>query len=253
MLRRWVDAGQTYFDGLQSDGLKSKGTQGETSAHAAFSDPFHVGNALLGAWANVGLFQSGVAQQTSDMLGRLPPIGLAREQMEAWRELAAAQAHCQQIENELRAVLLKVQFDALDLLSERVRQRGAADPIDSFRALYDLWVECGEQVYSKLAHSEAYSTLQADLGNATMRMRARMQTVIEHGLKQFDLPTRSELNSLHRQVRELRAQLELLTAQPSKAKRAAASPEVKRAARSTQPKRKAPASKSKRTQKSRRK
>jgi class III poly(R)-hydroxyalkanoic acid synthase PhaE subunit len=249
ILRRWMDAGQTYFDGL-----KSQGTQGETSA--AFSDPFNVGNALLGAWGNAGLFQSGVAQQTSDMLGRLPPIGLAREQMEAWRELAAAQAQCRQIENELRAVLLKVQFDALDLLSERVRQRGAADPIDSFRALYDLWVECGEQVYSKLAHSEAYSKLQADLGNATMRTRARMQTVIEHALKQFDLPTRSELNSLHRQVRELRAQLEQLTAKPSpasKTKRAAPSPKVTRAARSAQPKRKRPASKSKRTERSRHK
>jgi class III poly(R)-hydroxyalkanoic acid synthase PhaE subunit len=173
------------------------------------------------------LFQSGIAQQTSDMLGRLPPIGLAREQTEAWRELAAAHAHCQQIENELRGVLLQVQFDALDLLSERVRKRGAADSIDSFRALYDLWVECGEQAYSKLAHSEAYSKLQAELGNATMRLRARMQTVIEHGLKQFDLPTRSELNSLHRQVRELRVQLERLTArsQPAPKRAARAAPQ----------------------------
>jgi class III poly(R)-hydroxyalkanoic acid synthase PhaE subunit len=226
VLRRWFEAGQSY-----AEGFKSQGAQGEGGAKAAFSDPFDVSSTLLGAWANVGLFQSSVAQQTSDMLGRLPPIGLAREQTEAWRELAAAHAQCRQIENELRAVLLQVQFDALDLLSERVRQRAAADPIDSFRALYDLWVECGEQVYSKLAHSEAYAKLQAELGNATMRLRARMQTVIEHGLKQFDLPTRSELNSLHRQMRELRVQIEQLTAQSQ--------PTSKRAARTVKPKRKA--------------
>jgi class III poly(R)-hydroxyalkanoic acid synthase PhaE subunit len=177
-------------------------------ADAMNTDPFNIGSALLGAWASAGLFQSTVAQQLSDFFGRLPPIGLAREQTEAWRELAAAQADCRQIENELRAVLIKVQLDALDLLSERVRQRGTADPIESFRALYDLWVECGEQVYSKLAHSDAYSKLQAELGNATMRLRSRLQTVLEYNLKQFDLPTRSELNSLHRQMRDLRLQIE---------------------------------------------
>lgn len=191
-------------------------------ATAASPDPFNIGSALLGAWANSGLFQSSVAQQLADFFGRLPPIGLAREQTEAWRELAAAQAECGQIETELRAVLVKVQLDALDLLSERVRQRGTADPIESFRALYDLWVECGEQVYSKLAHSDAYAKLQAELGNASMRLRSRLQVVLEYGLKQLDLPTRSELNSLHRQVRELRTELASITKQPPRktAKRA---------------------------------
>ena len=205
MFRRWLDRGRAYFDASQrpADGADAK---------AAFSDPFDVSSALLGAWTNAGVFQAGIAQQASDLLGRLPPIGLAREQTEAWRELAAAHARCQQIENELRTVLLKVQFDALDLLSERIRERPAADPIDGFRALYDLWVECGEQVYGKLAHSEAYSKLQAELGNATMKVRSRMQSVIEHALKQFDLPSRSELNSLHRQVRELRMQVERMAA-----------------------------------------
>lgn len=183
-------------------------------AGAVHPDPFNIGSALLGGWANAGLFQSSVAQQLSDFFGRLPPIGLAREQTEAWRELAAAQAECRQIENEVRAVLVKMQLDALDLLSERVRERAAADPIASFRALYDLWVECGEQVYNKLAHSDAYSKLQAELGNATMRLRSRLQVVLEHNLKQLDLPTRSELNSLHRQVRELRAQVERMSEAP---------------------------------------
>jgi polyhydroxyalkanoate synthesis regulator phasin len=247
ILRRWFEAGQTYFDG------KKQGTEQNGDGRWGFGDPFNISSGLMGAWASAGLFRSSVAQQTSEFLSRLPPIGLAREQAEAWRELAAAHAQCEQIESELRAVLLKVQFDALDLLSERVRQRPADQPIDSFRALYDLWVECGEQVYSKLAHSEAYSKLQAELGNASMRLRSRMQVVVEYWLKQIDLPTRSELNSLHRQVRELRLQVEQLTAQPQVVKTARA----ERSARPLGPKRKAPLSKrkapiSKRKAKSRR-
>jgi class III poly(R)-hydroxyalkanoic acid synthase PhaE subunit len=94
-----------------------------------------------------------------------------------------------------------VQTEALNLLERRVRERQAAQAMTGFRELYDLWVECGEQVYAQVAHSEVYCRLQAQLGNAAMQLRARQQKLIEHALKQFDLPTRSELNSVHRQLR----------------------------------------------------
>ena len=54
-----------------------------------------------------------------------------------------------------------------------------------------------------------------------MRLKSRLQAVLEHALEQLDLPTRSELNSLHKQVRELRLQLERL-ANPPRAARPAA-------------------------------
>lgn len=173
-------------------------------------DPFNVGEALLSAWNTASTLQSNFAQQTAETLRRLPPIGLAREQTEAWREWAEAHAEARRLERELQAVLIQVQLDALALLQKQVDDRAADRPIENFRALYDMWVDCGEQVYGKLAHSEAYAKLQAQLGNASMRVRARQQTVLEHGLKQFDLPTRSEINSLHRQVRDLKLQLEAL-------------------------------------------
>jgi class III poly(R)-hydroxyalkanoic acid synthase PhaE subunit len=204
--RRWTQAGQSFIDGLRQFATAAPSHAGEQL------DPFNVGESLLGAWTSATAFQSGMAEQLAELFGRLPPIGLAREHTEAWRELAAAHAECKRIEHELRAVIAQVQLDALDLLEKRINERDAASPIDSFRTLYDLWVECGEHTFSELAHSAAYAKLQAELGNATMRLRSRLQTVLEHGLKQFDLPTRSELNSLHRQVRELRLELEKLTA-----------------------------------------
>ena len=40
-----------------------------------------------------------------------------------------------------------------------------------------------------------------------MRLRTRLQSVVEGGLRHLDLPTRSELNTVHRQVRELRERI----------------------------------------------
>jgi class III poly(R)-hydroxyalkanoic acid synthase PhaE subunit len=104
-----------------------------------------------------------------------------------------------------------VQSEALTLVETRVQQRASAgQPLETPRELYDLWVECGEQVYAQVAHSEPFCRLQAELGNAAMRLRAQQQRVIEQWLKHLDLPTRSELNTLHRTVSALRQELQAL-------------------------------------------
>ena len=143
--------------------------------------------------------------------GAYAALGLAREPAEALRALAAAQREHQALEQALRAELVRVQNDALTLLEQRVRERDLANkPIGEWRELYDLWIECGEQAFSQVAHSEAYGKLQAELGNAAIRLRAQQQTIFESALRQFDLPTRSELNTVHRQIGELRDRLAAL-------------------------------------------
>ena len=202
LARSWLELSRFYLESLA-----------QYAEHGLAARPhFALGDEFLGAWRTAWMHGEmagdSATARVADLLRRLPPVGLAREHTEAWRELAAAQLECRQLEQELKAVLTRVQAEALALLEEKVRERSAsATPIASFRDLYDLWVECGEQVYAKVAHSDSYAKLQAQLGNATMRFRARQQKIIEYAMKQLDLPTRSELNSVHRQLRELRARL----------------------------------------------
>jgi class III poly(R)-hydroxyalkanoic acid synthase PhaE subunit len=159
-------------------------------------------------WAGVQSLGDATMQGFAQALQQLPAVGLAREQTLAWREVAEAQAACLRLESELCAVLAQIQSDALTLLEQRVGERRAAGKqLGSMRELYELWVECSEQLYAKVAHSDEYCRLQGELGNAATHLRACQQRVIEHGLRHFDLPTRSELNTLHRQVRELRDKL----------------------------------------------
>jgi polyhydroxyalkanoate synthase subunit PhaE len=148
------------------------------------------------------------------------PLGLMREHEQAWRDLAAAQAEYKRIETELLAMIHRVQLDALALLEKRIRERRASEPLKSVRELYDLWIEAGEQVFAELAHSPAYCRTQAAFANAGTEFRLKQQAVLERALKTFDLPTRAELNSVHRQLRELREKVELQSqtrAQPSRA------------------------------------
>lgn len=136
------------------------------------------------------------------------PLGWGREYEQAWRDLLAAQAEYRKLEAEVLAKMMAVHTDALDRLERLIKTRSQENrPLANMRELYDLWVECGEHAYAGMAHSEEYCRLQAELANAAVRVRAKQQAILEQLLRQFDLPTRSELNSVHRELRALREQL----------------------------------------------
>lgn len=200
---------------------------GQAASGDQLAAAFKMGEELLNVWRNAwtasDAAQTGAAKGFSELFSKLPPIGLAREQVAVWQELASIQAECQRLGQELRQVLVDVQRQALDELDEQVRQRRERDePVASYRELYDLWVDCAERVFAKVAHSDAYGKLQAELGNATIRLKARQQKVIEYALKQFDLPTRSEVNSVHLQLRQLKQKLAALEQRAGAATPAAA-------------------------------
>lgn len=214
---RWLEAGQSYLQGWQQFAQRS------AAGAATGATPFKFGeemlNAWQGTWAGAASAGEGATRQFADLISRLPALGLAREQTEAWRELLAAQAEYQHLEQELRTVWSKVQTDALTMLEAAIRERrtkqsaSAVPGVEDYRELYNLWVECGEKVFAQVAHSESYGKLQAQLGNAAIRLKMRQQSVLERVLKQFDLPTRSELNTVHKQMRELRERIAALETQ----------------------------------------
>ena len=195
----------------KSVGDDNQGVEGSEKAQAE-PGPANPFDALLkswrGMWSGASAVQPGPMGPFSELLERMPAIGPWREHAETWRAVMAAQAEVQKLERELREVLFRVQSDALDLVQERVRERSSdGSAVRQLRDLHKLWVECGEATFAKVAHSEAYCKLQAEFTNATLRLRAGQQKVIEQWLKQFDLPTRAELNTVHRQLREQKDKL----------------------------------------------
>lgn len=214
---RWLEAGQSYLQGWQQFAQRS--AAGPEGAAPKFGEDML--NAWQGTWTGVAAAGEGATRQFADLISRLPGLGLAREHTEAWRELLASQVEYQHLEQELRSVWAKVQTDALGMLEGAIRERrgkqGVASGVEGYRELYNLWVECGEKVFAQVAHSESYCKLQAQLGNAAIRLRASQQAMLERALKHFDLPTRSELNTVHKQMRDLRERVATLEAQLAQA------------------------------------
>jgi class III poly(R)-hydroxyalkanoic acid synthase PhaE subunit len=150
-----------------------------------------------------------------DALLKLPSLGLAGSFFEPWKQLQAADAELRTIEERLRETLIDLHLQTLDELERRLASRKAPWPAE--RELFDLWVECGEVVFAKMAHSTEFAQLQGAMSNATVHRLRAQQAVLEQLSRMFDLPTRSELNSVHRQLRTLRQELESL--RPSTARK----------------------------------
>jgi hypothetical protein len=187
---------------------------------------------------------SGAAGRTGGS-GDLPGIGPLREQQAAAQELTAALAEVERLSLEMARVIAKVHVDTLDLLARRAGERAnEGKPVADAKALYDLWIECGEATYGKVAHGDAYCRLQADLCNAGIRFQAVERQQVERWLKLLDLPTRSEVNTLNLRIRELQRQLDAAAVKPpaSRAPSGDAAPRrkvaPKRAATRVSPKRK---------------
>lgn len=147
----------------------------------------------------------------------LAPIGYFREHQAHAQELAKAFDEHGRVAAQLSGVIARVHADALESLAKKTAALAqAGQPVTDTRCLYELWIECAEQAFAQHARSESFGRLQGEWVNACLRVRVAQQTIAEEFLKSLDLPTRAELNSVHKRLKELRERIERLEAERSR-------------------------------------
>ena len=156
----------------------------------------------MGGFAGMGGFPGMGA------LPNMPALGPAREQQETWQRLGQLAMRCAQAQMQVSAQWNDIIGKALRELAERLapRLKSGATPT-SMKEIYDLWVDSAENVYAQAARAGGFVQAQAELTNATSQLRSAQRELLEEWARQYDLPTRSELNSIHQQLRELKAAL----------------------------------------------
>jgi hypothetical protein len=72
------------------------------------------------------------------------------------------------------------------------------------RALYDLYVDAAEEGYAEVALSDEFREVYGALVNSQMRVRQRVQDEIERSAASLGIPGRTELDSVHKRLHDLR-------------------------------------------------
>jgi class III poly(R)-hydroxyalkanoic acid synthase PhaE subunit len=187
----------------QLDALRSSFSDGFAKLYG--SGP--LGADLMAAWQRMGAGAAAGPGPGGQVPAwpALPALGLTRERQEAMERLGKAAMRYQQALARYAELLGRVSSDAVERLSQRItRSAKSNEPIGSFRAMYDLWVDCGEQAFSAAAHGADFAKAQAEVNEALMDLRAEQQKQVEDWARGLDLPTRTEMNTLLKRVNTLR-------------------------------------------------
>jgi class III poly(R)-hydroxyalkanoic acid synthase PhaE subunit len=189
------------------------------AASVAATNPFNPG-AAAGALPGMANFaMPGFAMPGFGMPGfgapgqaaaafNMPALGPTRESQESMQRLAQLGMRCAQAQLQVSGQWNDIIGKALRELGERIapRLKSGGAPA-SMKEVYDLWVDSAESVYAQAARGAAFVQAQAELTNSLSQLRSAQRELLEEWAKQFDLPTRAELNSIHQQLRELKAAL----------------------------------------------
>ena len=128
-------------------------------------------------------------------------VGEAQRALELFSRLGQLQA-------QLAAHWSEVANTAAQRFVARVGGTAAAPgSVDQALKLYELWVNCAEEAYAATVHRGDFSRLQADIANTSAALLVEQRRYAETLARAFGLPTRSEVDALRAELRELRREL----------------------------------------------
>jgi class III poly(R)-hydroxyalkanoic acid synthase PhaE subunit len=157
---------------------------------------------LLAPWKD---FVDGIGLGGADpaqMFSGGPALGLSREYQEIAARLVELSKQFRQRYAEFAQQNATIMQDAFQVLKKRLDEAPLAHktPAD----LYEAWIDCAEGTYAQAAHSDAFARLLAELCNISSAFKVERGKLTEQIARHFDLPSRAEVDSLHRQVRALK-------------------------------------------------
>ena len=140
--------------------------------------------------------------------GPVPAFGLQREQLMQQQELATAIQAALEANARYQGLIQRANAQGLERLQAKLAQRDAASaPIDSLKALYDLWVDAAEDAYAEVALSDEFRAAYGEMVNSQMRVRQLQQRQTSQWCRELGMPTREEVAVLGQRLQQVRREL----------------------------------------------
>lgn len=195
-----MDGLRSYLDWMQQAAAAMMGQGGH-----AFPPIPDAGWAMPGAGAAPFPGMQGL----QDLL-KTPAFGYTREQQAEQQALLRAMLDHQQAGARYQQLIARAQVEG----AERMRRRLAEPGFEagSLKAMYDLWVDCVEEVYAEIALSDEFREAYAAQVNTQMRVRQLQQKQVEQWCRELGLPTRGEVATLGQRLQELRREMRRMQA-----------------------------------------
>ena len=134
-----------------------------------------------------------------------PSFGLNRESQERKIEMFKGMKAHFEANKIYNALTLKSMQNSIERMQSKLAERGEPGrELDSMKAVYDLWIDSLEESFAETALSPEFQDAYADLVNTKMRVQASIQKQVALATGELGMPTRGELDSVHKKLAEMR-------------------------------------------------
>jgi class III poly(R)-hydroxyalkanoic acid synthase PhaE subunit len=158
--------------------------------------------------------QEQVNQQVEQLFS-VPSIGYTQHWQCQLQERGRLWLIYQQAHADYVALFGKIGMRTIDLLRDKIIDLGKqGHTIENLRAIYDLWVDCGEEAYANLARSKEFGETNARLINALMAFKQNERLLIDELLGVFNIPTRREFDTMTCRLQQMRREVRVRPALP---------------------------------------
>lgn len=248
-VKSWTDGMQRFFAGLMQNNAQPHDPQAQ---FRAFTESMaHAGPAF---WTNI--FKMPAPGETQphnaasflfDPFGfyaSMPGIGYTREKQDHLNLLYRLWVDYEGQMRRYNIEMTKVGLQALHRFQDYVaKPPEGAKPLHSLKDIYVKWVDVAEEVYADYALSGDYTKMYGDVVNALMALKKQIHVLTDDAAEQMNLPTRAEIDSLHKKVQEMKRENAQLKKDVAALKRAAGLDTPKPAAKKAAAVKKKPAAK----------
>lgn len=140
--------------------------------------------------------------------GAMAPLGFTREQQLQQQALSKAMLEYLETSARYQALIQRANAQGVERMQAKLAYRSEhGQPIESLKALYDVWVDAAEEAYAEIALSDEFREAYGAMVNAQMHVRHLQQQETERFCRELGMPTRSEVASLGQRMQELRREV----------------------------------------------
>jgi class III poly(R)-hydroxyalkanoic acid synthase PhaE subunit len=150
-------------------------------------------------------------EKTLSSVLQSPSLGYSREfnnkllkSFDAWINFSKASF-------DYQVLLLDVWLKASEeLMRELASSEEKGETIQNWQQFLQVWSSVFDRVFAQTFRSQDTLEVQGNFLNSAMTYRLYQQQLMEVFLKMYDLPTRSEVDEVHRSIYELRKEVKSL-------------------------------------------
>jgi class III poly(R)-hydroxyalkanoic acid synthase PhaE subunit len=157
---------------------------------------------------------SGTIDDRIDRFLSVPGVGYTREWQEQLQQHARLWLDYQRAYQRYVTGFSQLGLQSVERFENKLKEVSAAGKkVSAARDLYDLWVDCCEEVYGEYVSTDEYAELHAELVNTLMQVKHHAGALIDEYMGAMNMPTRREVNTLHRRMQETRRESKAFAAE----------------------------------------